>query len=341
MKRDLAVFAVLAASLSVLAGCEIRHGDPEAQTQPTAQANEAVPPVATPSASAGFSVDSVPVTTVSLPPFPFFEIPAGLTGTIGENEQIIPFDAQYFMAGDRPVKVEGRIYHNRFNLTQERKYSELEFHRNYENAIKALGGVKISASQYTQAVADSVGGYDELDKYSRGISPRSDYQHETYLIRAPGAEYWIEVGTGAFPLHGTVVVLEKKAMAQSVAFLSASQMKQELDRVGRVALYVNFDVDKATLRPDANPVLAEVNKLLSLDPKLKLSIEGHTDNTGNAQHNRDLSTARARGVLGALVGLGIDPARLQSKGFGPDKPIADNATEDGRAKNRRVELVKT
>lgn len=341
MKIDLAVLVVSAVALSLLAGCEARQAPPDAEAQPAAQSNQASGLAAALPTDAGFSSDSVPVTTVSLPPFPFFDIPAGLTSVVGENEQTIPFDAQYFMAGDKPVKLEGRIYHNRFNLTQDRKYSDIEFHRNYENAIKALGGVKISTSQYTQAAADTAGGYDELDKYSRSIPPRPDYRHESYLIRAPDAEYWIEVSTGVVPLHGTVVVLEKKGMTQSVGFLTASQMKQELDRAGRVALYVNFDVDKATLRPDANPVLAEVNTLLNLDPKLKLSIEGHTDNTGNAQHNRDLSTARARSVFGALVGLGVDPARLQSKGFGPDKPIADNSTDSGRAKNRRVELVKS
>ena len=108
-----------------------------------------------------------------------------------------------------------------------------------------------------------------------------------------------------------------------------------------MALYINFDTDKATLRPDAQPIIAEVNKLLTSDPSLKVSIEGHTDNTGSADHNRELAASRARSVLGALVGLGVDASRLASKGFGPDKPIADNSTDAGRAKNRRVELVKT
>jgi outer membrane protein OmpA-like peptidoglycan-associated protein len=117
-------------------------------------------------------------------------------------------------------------------------------------------------------------------------------------------------------------------------------MKKELDAKGRVALYINFDVDKATLRADAQPIIEEINKLLVADGSLKLSIEGHTDATGSADHNRQLSGARARSVFGALAGLGVDPSRLASKGFGPDKPIADNSTDDGRAKNRRVELVK-
>jgi len=341
MKRNLAVFAALAISLSVLSACKVKQGDAEADAQATTQATETPGPTVTPAASAGFSVDSVPVTTVSLPPFPFFEIPEGLTSTFTEKQRTVPFDGQYFMVGDKPTLVEGKIFHDRFSLTQERPYSELEFHRNYENAITALGGKKISTAQYTGEITQLAGGRAVLDKYNYGAAPAPTYRHESYLLRTPGKEYWIEISTGSFPLHGYVVVLERTGMAQSVGFLNASQMKQELDRTGRVALYVNFDVDKATLRPDANSVLAEVNKLLTQDPKLRLSIEGHTDNTGNAQHNRDLSTARARSVLGALVGMGIDPARLGSKGFGPDKPIADNGSEDGRAKNRRVELVKT
>ena len=80
--------------------------------------------------------------------------------------------------------------------------------------------------------------------------------------------------------------------------------------------------------------------LLKANPKLKLSVEGHTDNTGTPEGNRKLSDARAASVKAALVAKGIEAPRLQSKGFGQDKPVADNRTEEGRAKNRRVELVK-
>jgi OmpA-OmpF porin, OOP family len=139
---------------------------------------------------------------------------------------------------------------------------------------------------------------------------------------------------------GFVTVLEKQGMKSSLGFLDAAAMKKELDAKGRVALYINFDTNKSTLRADAQPIIAEINKLLVADPSLKLSIEGHTDNTGAADHNRELATSRARTVLGALVGLGVDASRLDSKGFGPDKPIADNSTDEGRARNRRVELVK-
>jgi outer membrane protein OmpA-like peptidoglycan-associated protein len=309
--------------------------------EPVAQDALASGDAASATAARDFDPASVPVTSASLPPFPFFKTPEGLESSYSDKERNIPYDGQYFIAGDKAVLVEGRIFRDRFSLTRdERPYSELEFHRNYENAIAALGGRKINTAQYTRAVAEAAGGRDVIEKNDYGAVAVPDYRHDSYLLRTGDKEYWIDISSGAIPLHGYVVVLERQAMQQSVGFLDAAAMKQAIDKDGRVALHINFDVDKATLRPDAQPVVEEIGKLLSADPALQLSIEGHTDNTGGAAHNQELSTARARSVLGALVGLGVDPSRLQSKGYGQDKPLADNATEAGRAENRRVELVK-
>ena len=306
-------------------------------TPPTAPAEAAAP------AAAAFDPASVPESTATLPPFPFFKTPEGLTTTFAENDRHINFDRAHMIAGDRIVAIEGRIVRDQFQLAsaEQRQYSAIEFHRNYENAIRDLGGVRISQTQYTNAVVEAFGGYDKVREHFYGICPGEyDCENHTYLIRQGGKEYWIQISTGAGPLHGYVTVLEREGMKQSLGFLDASAMKKAIDADGRVALYINFDVDKATLRADAQPVVAEINKLLSADPALKLSIEGHTDNTGTPAHNQALSTGRALSVLGALVGLGVDPARLQSKGYGQDKPLADNASEHGRARNRRVELVK-
>jgi outer membrane protein OmpA-like peptidoglycan-associated protein len=120
----------------------------------------------------------------------------------------------------------------------------------------------------------------------------------------------------------------------------AESLKTELDKNGHVALYINFDFNKATLRPDAKPIIAQVLKLLQDNPDLKLSIEGHTDNVGSHDYNVKLSQMRAAAVVNTLVTAHIAPGRLSSGGSGPDQPIADNDTDKGRAKNRRVELVK-
>jgi OmpA-OmpF porin, OOP family len=334
-----------------LAACDRGAGPvaPEVATEPApitepapAEAAPPAPAEVTPPPAAEFDPASVPESTAALPPFPFFKAPDGLTSVLNEKDRNINFDREHMIAGDKVTAIEGRIFRDLFALTaaDQRQYTAIEFQRNYENAVRTLGGMRISKTQYLNEVANAFGGREAVDKHYHGICASDGCENHTYLIRQGGKEYWIQISTGAIPLHGSVIVLEREGMKQSLGFLDASAMKKAIDADGRVALYINFDIDKATLRPDAQPVVAEIQKLLNNDPGLRLSIEGHTDNTGTAAHNQTLSTARARSVLGALVGLGVDPARLQSKGFGQDKPLADNTSEDGRAKNRRVELVK-
>jgi outer membrane protein OmpA-like peptidoglycan-associated protein len=121
---------------------------------------------------------------------------------------------------------------------------------------------------------------------------------------------------------------------------TAESLKSQLDQTGRAVLYINFDFNKSTLRPDAKPIIAQVVKLMTDDPSLNLAINGHTDNVGQHDYNAKLSQTRAAAVVSALVAAQIAPDRLSSGGFGPDQPIDDNDTDKGRAKNRRVELVK-
>jgi outer membrane protein OmpA-like peptidoglycan-associated protein len=121
---------------------------------------------------------------------------------------------------------------------------------------------------------------------------------------------------------------------------TAESLKSQLDQTGRAVLYINFDFDKSTIRPDAKPIIDEVVKLMTADRSLTLTINGHTDNVGQHDYNVRLSQTRAAAVVSALIAEHIAPSRLSSGGFGPDQPIDDNDTEKGRAKNRRVELVK-
>jgi outer membrane protein OmpA-like peptidoglycan-associated protein len=101
---------------------------------------------------------------------------------------------------------------------------------------------------------------------------------------------------------------------------------------------VTFDFDKATLRADARPVLDEAARALAGRPTTRISVEGHTDAKGSEAYNMRLSERRAQAVVDYLVKAGIAGDRLEAHGFGESRPIADNDTEDGRARNRRVEL---
>ncbi|MFT3769291.1 MAG: OmpA family protein [Minicystis sp.] len=103
---------------------------------------------------------------------------------------------------------------------------------------------------------------------------------------------------------------------------------------------VEFDVDRATIKKVSDPLLDNVASVLKRHPEItKLEVQGHTDNTGGAFHNKQLSQARAESVIKALVARGIARPRLTGKGYGQEKPIADNGTDEGRQKNRRVQFV--
>jgi OOP family OmpA-OmpF porin len=122
--------------------------------------------------------------------------------------------------------------------------------------------------------------------------------------------------------------------------VSANKLLDELNRNGFIALYINFDTGKSELKADGQATVREIVAMLKATPALKIAIEGHTDNVGAAAANKALSEARARSVMNAVVAGGIAAGRLSAAGFGPERPIADNRGEEGRAKNRRVELVK-
>lgn len=253
-----------------------------------------------------FDPAGVPESAATLPPFPFFQMPEGQENVLGEQDRIAAFDREHMIAGNKIVAVEGRVARSMYSLdaTERRRYTALEFQRNYANAIATLGGAKVSTTAYTDAIVDAFGGREALDKHYHGTCAGIDCENNTYLIRQGGKEYWVQISTGAVPLHGYVTVLEREGMKQSVGFLDARAMKKAIDANGRVTLHINFDVDKALLRPDAQPIVAEISKLLVADPALKLSIEGHTDNSGTPAHNRDLSGARARQRAGRTGGPG-------------------------------------
>ncbi|MBS1598940.1 MAG: OmpA family protein [Bacteroidetes bacterium] len=103
---------------------------------------------------------------------------------------------------------------------------------------------------------------------------------------------------------------------------------------------INFDIDKATIRPESMGTLNMIVQILKDNPDVKFEIDGHTDNSGTASHNLTLSQQRSDAVKLQLLNMGVDAARLSSKGFGDTKPIADNNTPEGKANNRRVEFVR-
>jgi OOP family OmpA-OmpF porin len=139
-----------------------------------------------------------------------------------------------------------------------------------------------------------------------------------------------------------LIVIAPQQMEQRMAFVSAAEMSRSLADSGHIALYgVYFDTDQDAVRPDSQKTLQEIAQLLSSQPALRLHIVGHTDNQGTEAHNLDLSRRRAASVVRDLSGkYAVAANRLDSFGAGWFAPVASNESEDGRAKNRRVELVR-
>lgn len=193
-------------------------------------------------------------------------------------------------------------------------------------------------------------------KPQRQVTTQELLENYREALKDLGAEFLRDEGLGAETIsarlddHGQlvylfvnasrVVAVEEKPFQMTVQPPTADAMKTQLDKDGHIALYVNFDFAKATLKPDAAPVIAQIVALMKSSPDLKVEIDGHTDSIGGHDYNMKLSQDRAASVVAAVTAGGIDGSRLTSAGFGPDQPIAANDTDEGRAKNRRVELVK-
>jgi len=137
-----------------------------------------------------------------------------------------------------------------------------------------------------------------------------------------------------------LVIIDEEGFKKSLTF-GPAELKEALDSEGRIILYdILFDYDKATLKQESDKQLQHIVTLLLQNPELKVEIQGHTDNEGEETYNLTLSDKRANTVLQYLQLFGIGSERLLSKGYGESQPVSSNDTEEGRSKNRRVELVK-
>ena len=214
--------------------------------------------------------------------------------------------------------VEGRHTHIVYQVnTGASLASPVQIARNYQNALTKIGGAVI---------------YDRMD----GVGGATTMK----LVRGKD-EIWARVAVGDSGYNYIVDVVEKTGMKQEIT-ASAEIFRDDIKATGHTAVYgIYFDIDQAVVKPESEPALKEIATLLQADPKLSVRVVGHTDGTGDLAHNMTLSEARAKAVMEALTARhGVAAVRLTAHGVGPLAPVATNDTEEGRVKNRRVELVK-
>lgn len=213
------------------------------------------------------------------------------------------------------IRVEGELWMVRYypQADMKSKPSELQIFRNFENAIRKQGGTFIGTT---------------------------DKKRQVYKLTKDGNEVWVEVWAEFTGKHGYTII-QKKEMAQDVV-ADAQAFSNDIRTTGHAAVYgIYFDTGKSSIKPESAKAIAEIAKLLKSDPGLKIHVVGHTDNVGGIESNIKLSQSRAESVVAELVkNNGIAASRLRAYGCGQFAPVASNDTEDGRGKNRRVELVK-
>ena len=160
--------------------------------------------------------------------------------------------------------------------------------------------------------------------------------------RLPRPEGDVYVAIHVQPLDTRFVIVETRPMATGMVKISADALAKDINATGHVAVYdILFDTGSAVVKAESTAALGEIAKLLTAMPALNLHVVGHTDNVGALAQNLDLSRRRANAVVAALTTTHkIAPSRLRADGVGPLAPVANNDSDSGRAKNRRVELVK-
>jgi outer membrane protein OmpA-like peptidoglycan-associated protein len=225
------------------------------------------------------------------------------------------FDAyDGFVDSDGSYKtVEGHKYYINYYFDEGTQYlSEVAIKRNYSEAFKKIGGVV--------HYEDGTDVHMSLDK--------------------GGKVTWVRVQAWNRGQGVALYIVEEEAMEQYIV-ADADALSKEIGLTGKAAVYgIYFDTDKAVVKPESGPALAEIEKLLDENSGMKIYVVGHTDSVGEFDHNMDLSRRRAEAVVEVLVTRhGIDRGRLEPYGVGPLAPAASNRTDDGKGMNRRVELV--
>ncbi len=244
-------------------------------------------------------------------------------------------------------KLEGKVTMIAYYLPEDR--STLEVFRNYEDALKAEGfeilytcsNKECGGRPFNHKVVEYKNGFGDNYYEQRFLAAK--------LIRDEGdvyvSLYTVKNTTGGGPdrnhIYTQVDVIEIAPMDEGLVSVDADAMAEEIFETGSISIYgILFDFDKADIKPESAATIKEIATLLNDNPDLKLFIVGHTDNKGSIDYNTNLSEKRAQAVVGVLVNEhGIDSARVTPKGLGFLAPVVSNSTEEGRSKNRRVELV--
>ncbi|HOW39943.1 MAG TPA: OmpA family protein [Bacteroidales bacterium] len=225
------------------------------------------------------------------------------------------YEAYRFISADKKNEnIEGHKYYIEYKITPGKpEPGELKIRRNVQDALKKIGGKLMFDDNFNRV--------------------------STILVQKDGKETWLEVRSlnNLYRLN----IVERQMMKQEIV-ADANAMGNDINTTGHVAVYgIYFETGKSDINEKSAEAISQISILLKNNPSLKLYVVGHTDNVGSIDSNLKLSKERADAVVNSLTAnYGISADRLNAYGVASLAPLASNDSEEGRAKNRRVELVK-
>lgn len=314
------------------------HRPGPGQSSALSDTRGAADPGAAAPAAAAFDLSRIPVSTDSVGAFPFFSLPDGYG--YGTHNKPKEYDHFPFWVGDHYEWEEGKVFYNNIHAKSGKSFSAFELKKNLENLITSVGGVKVFEgkipSDTTSALSDRPD--DITVDYVDGMGDIYNDPVSVYVIRLTDKTIWIHLCLSS--QSAGWVILETKPFAETASLIPADRLSRQIADAGKAVVHINFQTDRSDILPGSRPQLSAIVQLLERDTLLKLSVNGYTDNSGETMHNLVLSQQRAAEVVKALEDSGIASRRLRARGFGEQRPAADNDTESGRAENRRVELIR-
>lgn len=287
-------------------------------------------------ADKGFDINKIPFSTADIGDFPFINLPQGLQEM---NKPLVKeFDMCFFPINGVMTPFEGKIYKTFVSPKQGEEFSQHFFEKSMADYLQSIGAVKVFDGEITKEEYERYNKQDP-NKGGEGDMGYAGQNMKFWVLRTKdkGNVYiqYLSNNAGA-----SLNVLQEANFKQTITKVIADDIANDLTKNGKSILYINFDVDQAKITQEGDEIVTEIANALKKDNTMKISIEGHTDNSGDAKHNKKLSNDRANTVMQKLIALGIDKTRLSAIGYGAEKPLVANDTEENKAKNRRVELVK-
>ncbi|MDO6674598.1 OmpA family protein [Tenacibaculum sp. 1_MG-2023] len=289
-----------------------------------------------------FSWKNIVESKVDIGAYPYITPPKGiLVNKNTSSTESYDFHKLEMFDGKSFFDIEGRVDKMGIMMDGSKKWNQYYFDKSIKDYLKAIGAQLIFEGKIPNELVNQKGEsvndrYAYFNNFYVGDAVNSPIR--MYVLKTPTKKIGIQIYSDV--ANAQIGVVESKEFEQTIEKITADKIINEINTKGFATLHINFDSGKSRIKADSYEIVSEISKMLKTNPNLKISIEGHTDNVGNEEFNMKLSKNRAKSVLMSLVDEGIEESRLESKGFGHTKPIGNNATEEGKAQNRRVELRK-